>query len=147
MGKYFIIGIASFSLIYLGYNYWITERYKVKIGNDYEIDFTIKPDETFLDGQDDYKFKFYKEGKSLVKLKIPNCPSRCWVINQQIDNPNILILHGCYKNKKMGVKFEIDFTMQTAKEISKIPDNSFILDTLTNLYKDKQLPLNYKYEY
>ncbi|MEZ4931614.1 MAG: hypothetical protein R2788_05730 [Saprospiraceae bacterium] len=146
-GKYFITGIISITIIYSGYKYWITEKYHLEIGNDYEIDLIIKPDETFLDGQDDYNFKFYKNGKSSVTLKVQDCLSRCWVINQSVNNPNIIFLYGCYKNKMMAAKFKIDFTLQAAIPIDEIPDNSVVLDTLTNLYVDKQLPPNYKYEY
>ena len=125
----------------------MTERYHLKIGNDYEIDLTIQPDETFLDSQDGYKFKFYKKDKSAIILEVKDCQSRCWVINQSVNNPSILFLHGCHKNNMMETKFKIDFTLKTAMQISEIPDNSIVLDTLTNLYVDIQLPPNYKYIY
>ena len=147
IGKYLISVIASIVMLYLGYQFWITEKYSLKIGNDYKIDLTIKPDVTFFEGQDDYQFKFYKEGKSTVTLKVQDCLSRCWVVNQSENNPDVIFLHGCYKNETLDTKFEIDFTLQTAILINKIPDDSFVMDTLTNLYVDKQLPPNFKYDY
>lgn len=141
--KYLIISTISILLIYFGYYFWITEHYIVEIENGYKIDFSISPDETFLDGQDDYKFKFYKKEKSPITLSIPNCPSRCWVLNKQDINPDILFLSGCQKNSSFIYK--IDFSEQEIKRISKIPENSTIIDTLTNLYIDNQLPPNYKF--
>lgn len=143
--KYTVGCLIIIALIYGGYLWLVTEHYQATINESYKVVFSIKPDEGFLDGQDDYSFQFYQNDQSTVSFNVLNCPSRCWVISQSKADSTLLWLHGCHKNIGSDYQFEIDFKARTATQIDHLPEDRLLLDTLTNLYVDQQLPLDYHY--
>ena len=134
-------------LYVIGYNWYIasiTENYSIKV-ESYQIDLSIKMDETFLDAQDDYNFVFSlkSEPNKKVNLEIDDCLSRCWIISKNENSPNKILLHGCDLNSEHV--YLINLNSNTQRRLSSIPEGYILIDTLTNLYVDEQLPPNYKY--
>lgn len=131
----------------VGYNWYVssmTENHVIEVEN-YRIDLSIKMDETFLDAQDDYSFNFSikSEPNEKVNLEIDDCLSRCWIISKNENSTNQILLHGCDMNSELV--YLIDLNNYSQKKLSSIPEGYILIDTLTNLYVDEQLPPNYKY--
>lgn len=134
-------------LCVVGYNWYVasmTENHVIEVEN-YQIDLSIKMDETFLDSQDDYSFIFSLKSNpnKKVNLEIDDCLSRCWVLSKNEKSPNQILLHGCDLNSEFI--YLINLRTCSHKRIGSKPNGYILIDTLTNLYTDEQLPLNYKY--
>lgn len=129
--------------LYTCYQYSLLETHRIEIKN-HTIDLTIKMDETILDSQDDYTFIFRTKSKpeKEVKLQIDNCLSRCWILSENILNPHLIVLQGCADNYHV---YLVDLTLAKTIKLNNVPDGFNTIDTLTNLYQDEQLPVNYHF--
>ncbi len=131
--------------LYQWYIASITENHTL-IVDDYQIDLGIKMDDIFLDAQDDYSFSFsyVNQPQKQVSLQINDCLSRCWVLSKSAEFSNKLLLEGCNFNTEQYYIIDLNKLRYTRMKIR--PEGFVLIDTLTNLYTDEQLPIGYNYK-